>query len=174
MSKNKNKKTITMEMPKLTGGRIIEKISSMVNLKKGGKINGSKRERKVIKSICVHHVIDKHGRLRNTTHPTGQHNERCQCAICKDQYKAGYYTEQEIAQVYGMGKEVLSQMKLLAVVDNCDDKSINTIAQMNLLWDEMPKTYFKLAKVAIKAGQKKQEKKKKHNKSLSRSIWNIE
>ena len=170
MSKNKNKK-VTMRLPQLSGTNILKKISAMVNPKKHFKINGSKEEKKLIQSICLHHIIDKHGRLRNTTRPSGKNKERCECMICHDQYKAGYYTTEQVAQAYAMCKEIASQMKLLAVVCHCDQETINAIVQFNIMLDNMPKTYMKLKKVACKAGQKKEEKKGPSKESISRTIW---
>lgn len=142
------------------------------HVNKKGRLTGSKKEKAVLRSICPHHVLDKKGRIKKAKLDSVDHGKKCQCRICQDKFKSGYYTDQEYEKGYSSFKEIISQAKMVAVAVGADQKSIQGIATLNLQVDRFGKVYRNLRKLGQKQDKVKGKKKRKRE-SGSMGEWRV-
>lgn len=151
MSKNNNRKRFD-----LTGVDPTVEISK--HLTKNGKLTGSKKEKKALRSICPHHSLNRKGKVKARIHDEG--NKNCQCPICKERFRSGFYSDQEFDAAYAKFKPIASQAKFIATATNAGKGTIEEISSLNLHIDTFGKTYRNLRSVAEKQDKVKNKKKK--------------
>lgn len=152
----------------LSGVNVTRVVSNALNKK--GHLKGEKKEVKRLRSVCTHHVINKRGKIKPRFHENGKNV--CQCNICRETWKADYYSTEEVDSAIGGIKPIASQAKFIAQAINADQKTIQTEAAFNLYLDNFGKDYKNLVKVAVKKDKNKNNKKKKGKKS-SIGGWDI-
>lgn len=145
----------------LSGVDTVTEVSKHLN--KHGKLTGDKKSRKALRSICPHHALNRKGRVKPRIHIEG--NKMCQCEICKERFKAGFYDDQEYAKAYNQMKPILSQAKLLTIATGADKRTVQDVAALNLRMDRFGKTYSSLRKISEKQDKVKNKKKKNYNNS---------
>lgn len=128
------------------------------HLTKKGKLAGSKKEKKALRSICTHHAINRKGKIKAKIHDEG--NKNCQCDICKERFRSGFYTDQEFDSAYRGFKPIASQAKLLSVATGASKSTVQEVAELNLRIDRFGKTYRNLRNIAQKQDKVKNKKKK--------------
>lgn len=128
------------------------------HLSKKGKLSGNKKEKKALRSICTHHAINRKGKIKARIHDEG--NRNCQCDICKERFRSGFYTDQEFSSAYNKIKPIASQAKLLSIATGAGKGTVQEIASLNLHIDRFGKTYRNLRSVAEKQDKVKNKKKK--------------
>lgn len=129
------------------------------HLSKKGKLEGNKKEKKALRSICTHHAINRKGKVKAKIHDVG--NKNCQCDICKERFRSGFYSDQEFDAAYSKIKPIASQAKLLSIATGAGKGTIQEIASLNLHIDRFKKTYNGLRSVAEKQDKVKNKKKQK-------------
>ena len=140
------------------------------HLTKKGKLTGSKKEKKALRSICTHHALNRKGKIKARIHDEG--NKNCQCDICKERFRSGFYTDQEFDAAYNKIKPIASQAKLLSIATGAGKGTVQEIASLNLHIDRFKKTYTNLRSVAEKQDKVK-NKKKKHQESENLGGWRL-
>lgn len=128
------------------------------HLTKKGKLSGSKKEKKALKSICPHHALNRKGKIKVRIHDEG--NKNCQCDICKERFRSGFYSDQEFDAAYSKLKPIASQAKLLSIATGAGKGTVQEIASLNLQIDRFGKTYRNLRSIAEKQDKVKNKKKK--------------
>ena len=141
------------------------------HLSKKGKLQGNKKEKKALRSICPHHTINKKGRIKPRVHPEG--GKMCTCEICRDRFKAGFYDDQEFDQAYRKFKPIASQGKLLAQAVGAGHDTVKEVSTLNLYIDRYEKTYKNLRNIAQKQDKAKKKKKNKKNKNTNLGSWKV-
>lgn len=146
----------------------VKTISSHLNKK--GRLRGSKKEVKALKSICPHHVLNRKGKVKVRVHKEGDKN--CQCDICKDKFQLGFYKDQQYDEAYAAYKPMISQAKLIMTAVGAGKETVQEITALNILADRSQKTMKNLRNVAQKQQNKK---KKKKNKRQSKQLggWSM-
>lgn len=129
------------------------------HLSKKGKLEGNKKEKKALRSICTHHAINRKGKVKAKIHDEG--NKNCQCDICKERFRSGFYNDQEFDAAYAKFKPIASQAKLLSIATGAGKGTVQEIASLNLHIDRFKKTYNGLRSVAEKQDNVKNKKKQK-------------
>lgn len=162
MAKNKNQGTAFS----MAGVDPVKVVSE--HLTKKGKIKGSKKEVKNIKSICPHHALNRKGKKKAKVQPLK--GKMCQCKICQEKYKQDFYTDQELDKAYNEIKPQMSQAKLLVQATNADKYSVQYISEANIYIDRFGKFYRNLRSVGQKQDKTK-KKKKKDNLSSELGGW---
>lgn len=143
----------------LTGVDPVVEVSK--HLSKKGKLEGNKKEKRALRSICTHHAINRKGKVKAKIHDEG--NKNCQCDICKERFRSGFYTDQEFDAAYSKIKPIASQAKLLSIATGAGQSTVQEIASLNLHIDRFGKTYRGLRQVAEKQDKVKQKKNKKRD-----------
>ena len=135
--------------------------------KKGKLIASNKKEKKALRSICEHQIINHKGKTKVRIEDAGSKNgqDYLRCPICGDYYKAGFYTDEEYDKAYRGFKPILAQAKMLAPALGADKRTRQQIGETNLYVDNFGKVYKNMRKVAEKKDKVKNKKKKKRNTS---------
>lgn len=153
----------------LSGVDPMQEVSKHLN-KKGQLKGGDKKKTKALRSICVHHAINKKGKQKARIHDAG--NGNCQCAICRDKFKADFYTDKEYADGYASFKPQISQAKMMAISVGADKETVRRLCELNLYVDRSQGIMKSLRKVAQKQDAKKNKKKKKTRKN-NLGAWKV-
>lgn len=164
MSKNKNNNRNALN---LSGVNPVQTITEHTNKK--GKLTGSKKEVKALRSICTHHVMTKKGKLKPQLHDEG--NKYCQCPICRERIRTAFYSDQEYDAARNPFKEIASQEKFLAQATGAGKQTMEEILTLNVAIDRNKKLYQNLRAVAEK--KDKIKKKKKNNTYNGMGGWRI-
>lgn len=151
----------------LSGVDPVQEISRHLN--KHGKLTGEKKEKKALRSICPHHALNRKGRVKPRIHKEGDKN--CQCDICKDRFKAGFYDDMEYSRAYNGMKPIASQAKLLTIATGSDKRTVREVAEFNLRLDRFEKTYKGLRKISQKQDKIKNKKKNKNRNTGDYGGW---
>lgn len=142
----------------------IMKVTRSINKK--GKLKGhSKKETKVLKGICPHHRLNKHGKVKPTIFSND--GEYCICTMCGYKFPAKFYTNGEIKNLVGEMKEMNNHNKFTSVATNSGDQMIDYFGQFGVMLESYAKNTKKLRNVAEKQGSVKNKKNRKNNNSGS-------
>ena len=144
----------------LSGVDPVREVSKHLNKK--GKLKGSKKEVKNLRSICMHHAINRKGKIKpRITSDEGGHGKNCRCTICQDRFRTGFYNDQEVNERYRNFKQVASQLKFMLVAEGANKEAVREAAELNLHVDRLPKIYRNARTIADKQGKKRKKKRNK-------------
>lgn len=133
------------------------------NTSKNGKLRGrNKRETKILRGACVHHTLNKKGKVK-TTIDTSKADGTCYCRQCGNSFKIGSYSKGEVKNVLTPVKDVVNNLKFLAVAVSAGPDTVRYSAELGSMLELLPKTYGNVSEIAVKATSSKG--KKKHNKN---------
>lgn len=146
---------------KITGqGSVISIIDQ--NTTKHGKIRGkNKRQTKVLRGACVHHTLNKKGRIKPTV--TNDGKSTCTCRRCKYSFKGRPYSRTEVQERVDGTKEVVNQLKFMAVAVNAGPDAIRYSSELGSMLELLPSNYKKIGSIAEKAERVRNKKKKEKN-----------
>lgn len=145
---------------KIGEGSVISIIKQ--NTTKNGKIRGkNKKQTKVLRGACVHHTLTNKGKIKPTIYNDGK--QTCTCRLCQASFKGRPYSKEEVAGKIKGAKEVINQLKYLAVAVNAGNDAVRYASEAGSILELLPKNYRKVASIAEKAESVRNKKKKKKN-----------
>ena len=136
---------------------VIVMLSEHVN--KRGELRGKdKKETKTLKSMCVHHRLNKKGKVKPRI---GVDNGRCTCEMCGHKFGTRILKHDDVRKIVKPLVELVDQSKYMTVAGDLGDEATNYFCKLAVELDKFPKAYGKVAD----AVQKKDSVKKKKNKN---------
>lgn len=145
----------------------VVKVTKSMNKK--GRLKGSdKKETKVLKGLCPHHKINKHGKIKPTTFVTDGYSI---CKMCGAKFPARFYNNDDLDNIIDDMKELNNQNKFASVAINGGDKMIDYFCQMGAMLTTYKKNSKKVREVARKQGEIKKKKTKSHGGSSMYGSW---
>lgn len=141
------------------------------NTSKNGKLRGkNKRETKILRGACVHHTLNKKGRVKSTI-DASRADGTCYCRQCGHEFKAGAYSKPEVKEMLAPAKDVVNNLKFLSVAVSAGSDTVRFSAELGSMLELLPKTYNQVANIALKSISAKNKKKHGKNKyEMSNSI----
>ena len=137
---------------------------------KRGKLHGDKKEKKMLRNACPHHIITRKGKLRATTEQDGKGNVRCY--ICGDIIPMKFADDAEIRKATNGFYKYVTQGKLMAQAIGAGKKAIRQVTDTATLTKAYPKLYVNMRNVAQKQDKaKKNKKKKRYGGSSTYGSW---
>lgn len=147
---------------------IIVKISKSRDKK--GKLRGkNKKETKALKGSCVHHFLNKHGKVKKSIIPG--HDNNLLCPMCKAEFPAEFYTNDRISEIVDEMIMLNNQNKYMSVAINSGNDMVEYFAQMGAMLAFYKKNAKKVRNVAEKQGTVKTKKNHKRNGSSVYGSW---
>ncbi len=139
-------------------------------VKKNGKLKGkNKKETKIMKMRCMHHVYDKKDRVKPTVKPYKGH---LICTMCKQDIVTEFYSKAYVKKSVEPVMDIVQQAKYLAVACNTSNETISFISDLSVQLGLLPKTYDRLVDLGSTQGKSKKKKKEKDEWAGSRSYGN--
>lgn len=133
---------------------------------KKGRIRGkNKTQTKILRGACVHHTINGKGKIKPTIGNDGK--STCTCRLCGGYFKGRPYSPEEVEKKFSGAKEVVNQMKYLAVAVKAGPEAVRFSSELGSMLEIAPKHYKKIGRVAEKAEQVRNKKKKKRGDDMS-------
>lgn len=140
------------------------------NINKKGHLKGkNKKETRVLVGMCVHHRINKHGKLKPTIFNNG--DGYCICTVCGAKFKTQFYENKDLGDVLGDMKLLNNQSKYMATAINAGDQTIDYFARVGVMLEDYKKTYKKVRAVAQKQGNVRSRKKHTQSGSSAYGSW---
>lgn len=163
MSKDKNKYKSTEVQ--VTKGSPIQKVTDSLN--KRGQIKGNtKKETRALKGLCVHHKLNKKGKVKPDISNHG--NGECSCNMCEHTFSAKIPSHDKVVETIDEMIRLNNQAKFMAVAVDSGDETIKYFAAMGVQLMNYRKTYEKLKNVA----ERQENIKKGKNKGKGRNDFN--
>ena len=146
-------------------GSIVAIITESLSNK--GEIRGrSKKQTKVLKGACVHHVINKKGKIKARIHNDGK--SVCTCLLCKFKFGTKLYEDKALdAEINGF-QRLNNQAQFLAVAAGADEETVRFFSEMGSKTMFYAKSYRKLRSIVER--QDSISKKKTKNKTGSQNF----
>lgn len=133
------------------------------SLNKKGKLKGkNKKETKMLKGMCPHHKLNKHGKVKPTIFSND--GESLICELCGARFPGHFFSNSEIKEIVEDMEVLNNQNKFMAVAIGAGEGTVDFFAQMGVALKSYKKNSKKLRNVA-----EKQNKVKKKSKSASGS-----
>lgn len=140
--------------------KIVMQISKSVTKK--GKLKGhNKKETKVLRAMCPHHKLNKHGKLKATIWVND--GEYCVCTLCNKKFPGNFYEENEISKIVNEMEELNNQNKFSAVATNAGEDAIRFFAESGVMLSKYKKMSKKTKNLAAKQNSMKNKKKNGRN-----------
>ncbi len=126
-------------------GSPIKKV--MEHLNKHGKIKGdNKKQTKAIKALCVHHRLNKKGKVVMDIHNNG--DGTCSCLMCDHEFDTKLASKQELDKILGDMIRLNDQAKFMAVGIDAGDETIKFLTATSVYLANYKKTYEKISSIA--------------------------
>lgn len=154
--KNKEFKRATYRMG---DGSVVATLTA--NQKKGKLKGKNKKETKILKGACVHHIIGKNGKIKPMYHNDG--NGRCICRMCGGSFPAKMFNEDKLDKVIGNMEDLNNQSKMVVQAIGADKSTIRFFSELGSMLKLYPKTYSNIRRIAEKQDSMKRKKKGNHN-----------
>ena len=133
------------------------------SLNKKGKLKGrNKKETKMLKGVCPHHRLNKHGKIKPTIFSND--GESIICELCGARFPASFFSNDAMKDIVSEMKSLNDQNKFTSVAIGAGDATVDYFAQMGVALQSYVKNSKKLRNVA-----EKQTKVKKKSKSSAGS-----
>lgn len=146
---------------------IVAKITANVNKKGYIKArSGNKKETKILEDMCMHHIYNKKGKLKEKTYRNNS-DGRMYCSLCGEYIKTTAYKKEEIKELRNKLKVMNNQMKFIAIGIDAGQETEKLLAQFAVQLRKVFKVYGKLTKIANKQNRVKRDKQNNNNKSSS-------
>lgn len=144
-------------------------------LTKKGKLKGkNKKETKVLRAMCPHHKINKHGKLKPTIWITKGDDGIAYsiCTLCNKKFPAHFFSDDEIADIVENMELLNNQNKFSAVATNAGDDTVKFFAQEGVILSKYKKLSKKTRNLAKKQSSiYKKRKKDKNQGSFKYGSW---
>ena len=145
----------------------IKKVSE--NLNKRGRIKGkNKKETKMLKDACMHHVYKRNGKLKPIVF---RNEDYLICRGCAKRIIPKVFSMEDIKDRYHAWDEVVQNGKYVAAATNAGQEAANILCEAATVDRLTVKTMKKLNKVANKQNQIKRKKKQGSNSSKYYGSW---
>lgn len=148
--------------------KALQLVSKSVN-KKGKLVGKNKKETKMLKAVCPHHRINKHGKVKPTFMNNGEGT--CVCTMCRATFPAKFFKDEKLDGIIGDMKTVNEQAKFMAVATGAGNQTIDFFTQFGVMLANYKKAYTKERNVAEKQSNVKNKKKKKSYESNQYGSW---
>ena len=146
----------------------VMKVTKSINKK--GKLKGhNKKETKMLKGICPHHRINKHGKVKPTIFSND--GEYCICTMCGAKFPAKFFTNDEIKTLVNDMEEMNNQNKFTSVATNSGDQMVDFFGQFGVMLQNYKKNTKKLRNVAEKQGNVRNKKNRNAENSSMYGSW---
>lgn len=141
-------------------------------LTKKGKIKGrNKKETKLLRDSCVHHLWDKRERCYISPIFSNADGTRV-CEMCGAKFSSHFYENAELKNVIRPMLELTNQLKFMTVAIGADNKTVDAVVQAHVLNKRLAEIYKNCRKVAAsKSKVKKYKKGKKHQALNQYGSW---
>ena len=154
---------------KLNDGSIPAVITEHVT-KKGRLKANNKKDYKILRGACVHHVITNKGRLRATVQNNGK--RECYCRICERTFSTTPYEDKALDATIGSMRDLNNQAKFMNTAIGGGHESEQFFSNLGSILELYPKRYKKLLAVVKKAdGLRKKNKRKKTSAGSTYGSW---
>ena len=139
-------------------------------LTKKGKLKGkNKKETKMLRSGCMHHVITKRGKLKPKYFIE---DDMCICKMCHKSFPAKLYKGDDVDDIFDNMEELVNQHKFLTVSVNAGNQACDEASSFAIKLPQIKKAYKRVSKLARKQTEiKKKRRKKKYNGSSQYGSW---
>lgn len=153
---------------KLNDGSVPALITEHVT-KKGRLKANNKKDYKVLRGACVHHVITRKGRLRATVSNNGK--RECYCRICDRKFPTTPYEDVQLDNTIGGMRDLNNQSKFMNTAIGGGQESQRFFSEFGSMIELYKGRYQKLLKVAKKADGLKKKKKKRTSAGSTFGSW---
>ena len=154
---------------KLNDGSIPALITEHVG-KKGRIKANNKKDYKVLRGACVHHVLTNKGKLRATVQNNGK--RECYCRLCDRTFPTTPYEDKVLDTTLAGVRGLNNQAKFMNTAIGGGQESQRFFSEFGSMLELYKGRYEKLLKVAKKAdGLKKKSKKKKTSAGSTFGSW---
>lgn len=133
--------------------------------KKGKLRADNKKQEKILRGACVHHVINKNGKLKPSVSNNGK--KECYCRICRSTFSTIPYDDASVSNIVDEMKRLNNQSKYMVTAVGGGNESQRFFSELGSMLMIYPGRYRKLVKVAKKADGIKRKKRRKSNTQYS-------
>lgn len=135
-----------------------------------GKIKGkNKKETKLLKLGCTHHIYNKKGRLKAQIRNNG--DGTCACRMCKHNFPTKLASPNTIEESVGGVQKYVDQAKFLNIAIDGGTEADKFLVDYAIMTGQFPKVYSKIAKIANKRDTVKKKKKNRSAATSSLGSW---
>lgn len=139
------------------------------SVSKKGRLKGkNKKETKMLKGMCPHHKLNKHGKVKPTVFSND--NESLICEMCGARFPGSFFSNSKIKEIVRDMQTLNDQNKYIAVAVGAGEGTIDYFAQMGIALQTYKKNSKKLRNVAEKSSKVK-KKSKQRTGSESYGSW---
>jgi hypothetical protein len=129
---------------------------------KKGKLKGkNKKEKKLLKESCCHHIYNKHHKLKATFHDAGPGVVVCE--LCGREIPVAWVETDKIKEICDPVLSYANQAVTGAVAANLGEKVVDYMVNFKVSVEEFPKYYKKTIKVLNKQDRMRKKKNRKNN-----------
>lgn len=137
-------------------------VATITANQKKGKLKGkNKKETRILKGACTHHIIGKNGKIKPMYHNDG--NGRCICRMCGGSWKAKMYNDDDLERIIGKTEDVNNQSKMIVQAIGADKSTIRYFSEFGSMLKLYSKTYNNIRRIAEKQDSMKRKKKGNHS-----------
>lgn len=126
--------------------------------KKGELRGNNKKDTKNLKEMCVHHRLNKKGKVKPQITSEGG---RCHCKMCSSKFPTLILKQDKLVAIQKPYKEYINQAKFMATAADLGDDAIQFLAKYSVDSAKFIKLYGKIANAVEKHDSVKKKKKNK-------------
>ena len=153
---------------KIGDGSVIAIITE--NLSKKGEIKGrNKRQTKVLRGACMHHVINRKGKVKARIWNDGKGH--CTCTLCKFTFGTKRAGDKELDLTVGDFQKLNNQAKFIAAAIGADSDTITYLSKIGSDLMFYNKTYKRIMSIVEKRDNLSNKKQKSHTGSNNFGSW---
>lgn len=143
------------------------------HVKKGRLKGANKKQTRILRGSCVHHVITKNGKIKGTWSNNGK--GQCQCYLCKATWPTKMLDKYEVEKKLHGAKELVNQAKFISQAINADRKTVTFYANLGASLEMFPNEYNNIKRIVEKRDSLKKKKKKGGNSGPKTTIgyWSV-
>lgn len=140
------------------------------SLSKKGEIRGrSKKQTKVLRGACVHHVINRKGKVKARIWNDGK--SVCTCTLCKFKFGTKLFDDKSLDAEVNAIQRLNNQAKFLATAAGADEETVRFFSEMGSKLMFYGKSYRKLRSVVEKRDSISKKKTKNKTGSQNFGSW---
>ena len=136
------------------------------------KVKGDKKKTKQLRFACLHHGINKKGKMKSWIRNNG--DGKCVCKHCGAVLTTAIADRDEIEEISSKVLEYVDEAAFMATEVGAGNEAICSLTQGKVFLNQLPKIYTSVAEVAKKDDQMKHGKKNKGSSGASKlSSWYV-
>ena len=150
-----NKKIITQkDLARSLGNKTpVQVVTSMLTKKHGKyRLNGSKAEKKIARSACQHHIVDKQGNIKPRVEYSSD-NKTVRCQICGAIIPTAFFEDATVEKRTDQAQQVISEKNVETYWDKNTSQNYGTYEEDNStyqIWLEDAESIAAKVKLASK------------------------